>query len=287
VKENPMTYEEAKQKAIAAFVAQGLSPEEAAATVTPADIKNFGWSYTDPTANCDTTVVLSQQQLNDHAAAAMAEAQGNQIITNAISFLLGAAKKVVGAGCLVAVLLLMGGCASTAGKQLASDAQVSLTTYVGQRDDFDAKLIDDKLAKNIATADELHQAAVESHTTVMTVKVPTQVIVKTVAADGTSKEEVKTEMRDAQIPQIDPRVMSALQQEKGRKYAESAGIAAGEYARIAKMNINAANAARSISDLSAYLGEQAKVQMSASQGLEAANSLLDTFLQSKKKASAP
>lgn len=281
-----MTYEEAKQKAIESFVAQGMSREEAAAVVTPQDIRNFGWNYTDPTANCDTTVVLSQQQLNDHAAAAMAEAQGNQIITNAISFLLGAAKKVVGAGCLILALLLVSGCASTAGKQLATDAQLSLTTYVTQRDDFDAKLIDEKLAKNIAIADELHQASVESHTSVTTVKIPTPVLVRTVQPDGTVKEETKTEMRDAQVPQIDPRVMSALQQEKGRKYAEAAGIAAGEYARVAKMNINAANASRSIADLSTYLGEQAKVQMSASQGLEAANSLLDTFLQSKKKASA-
>jgi len=282
-----MTYEEAKEKAIAAFVSQGMSREEASATVTPADIKNFGWTYTDPTVNCDTSVALSQQQLNDHAAAAMAEAQGNQIITNAIGFLLGAAKKIAGAGCLILALLLVSGCASTAGKQLATDAQLSLTTYVTQRDDFDAKLIDEKLAKNIAIADELHQASVESHTTVTTVKVPTPVLVRTVQPDGTVKEETKTEMRDAQIPQIDPRVMSALQQEKGRKYAEAAGIAAGEYARVAKMNINAANAARSIADLSTYLGEQAKVQMSASQGLEAANSLLDTFLQSKKKTLAP
>jgi hypothetical protein len=282
-----MTYEEAKQKAIAAFVAQGIPQAEAAALVTPADIKNFGWTYSDPTANCDTTVVMSQQQLNDHAAAAMAEAQGNQIITNAISFLLGAAKKIGGAGCLLLALLMVNGCASTAGKQLATDAQLSLTTYVTQRDDFDAKLIDEKLAKNIASADELHQVSVESHTTVTTVKVPTPVLVRTVQPDGTVKEETKTELRDAQVPQIDPRVMSALQQEKGRKYAEAAGIAAGEYARVAKMNINAANASRSIQDLSTYLGEQAKVQMSASQGLEAANSLLDTFLQSKKKASAP
>jgi hypothetical protein len=282
-----MTYEEAKGKAIVAFMQQGMSQEEATATVTPADIKNFGWSYSDPTANCDTTVVLSQQQLNDHAAAAMAEAQGNQIITNAISFLLGAAKKVAGAGLLVVTLLLLGGCASTAGKQLATDAQASLTTYVTQRDDFDAKLIDEKAARNITMADELYQASVDSHTTVTTVKVPTPVLVRTVLADGSTKEETKTEMREAQIPQIDPRVMAALQQEKGRKYAEATGIAAGEYARIAKMNINAANAARSIGDLSTYLGEQAKVQMSASQGLEAANSLLDTFLQSKKKATAP
>jgi hypothetical protein len=281
-----MTYEEAKAKAVAAFVAQGIPADQAAALVTPQDIKNFGWTYTDPTANCDTTVVLSQQQLNDHAAAAMAEAQGNQIITNAISFLLGAAKKVMGVGVVLMMVLLLGGCASTAGKQLATDAQLSLTTYVTQRDDFDAKLIDEKLAKNIAVADELHQQSVDSHTTLATVKVPTQVIVKTVAADGSVKEEVKTEMREAQMPQIDPRVMAALQQEKGRKYAEAAGIASGEYARVAKMNINAANASRSINDLSTYLGEQAKVQMSASQGLEAANSLLDTFLKSKKTAQA-
>ena len=108
-----MTYEEAKGRAITAFMQKGIPQDEAAALVTVADIKNFGWTYTDPTVNCDVAVALSQETLKDHAAAGLAEAQGNQIISNAIKFLLGAATKVVGLCVLAAVLLA--GCASDAG----------------------------------------------------------------------------------------------------------------------------------------------------------------------------
>lgn len=283
-----MTYEEAKKKAIEAFVAQGMSAEEAAGVVTAADIKLFGWSPSDPTANCDTSTALTQDALNLHGSAAMQEAKGNQVLTSALSFLIGSAKKAIGAGIgALLVLVLFSGCSSDAGRQLASDANLSLTRYVEQRDGFDKELIDAKAAENIAKADELYQAAVESHTQVVTQKVPVKVLVRTVAADGQVSEKEVTEMRDAQVPTIDPRVMTALQQRKGQMYAEATGIQAGEYARIAKMNINAANAARSIQDLSNYLGEQAKTQMTISDGLTAANGLLDTFLQSKKKATAP
>jgi len=46
-----MNYEEAKQKAIDAFVASGMTPTEAALAVTAADIKLYGWSPSDPTVN--------------------------------------------------------------------------------------------------------------------------------------------------------------------------------------------------------------------------------------------
>ena len=282
-----MNYEEAKQKAIDAFVASGMTPTEAALAVTAADIKLYGWSPSDPTVNCDTTVVLTQETLNLHGSAAMEEAKGNQVLTNALNFLIGAAGKLMkgGAGVLIA-LVLLNGCSSDAGRQLTTDANASLTRYVEQRDGFDKELIDTKAQENIAKANELYEAAVESHTQMVTAKVPVEVLVRTVNADGTTTEKKITEMRDAQIPTIDPRIMTALQTRKGQMYAETTGIQAGEYARIAKMNMNAANAARSISDLSGYLGEQAKNQMSMSDGLTKANELLDMFLASKKKATA-
>jgi hypothetical protein len=284
-----MTYEEAKQKAIDAFVAAGLSVEEATAKVTPQDIKFYGWAPSSPTLDCDTSVAIDQATLNDHRAVAMAEAKSNQVLANSIEFLFKAGTKLLGGGAalLLVSMMLLGGCSSDAGRQVAADAEISLTKYVNQRDNFDAKLIDDKTSKNLEIATQNYEAAVASHTSMITIKEQVPVKVRTVAADGKVTETTEMQTVDRQVPTIDPRIMTALQLEKGKQFAAVTGVAAGEYAQIAQMNINAANAASSIRTLQEYLGEQAKTQMSVSQGLEYANTLLDTFLQSKKKTSAP
>lgn len=285
-----MTYEEAKGAAIAAFMAQGMSQDEAAATVTMQDIKLFGWVPTDPTASVDTSAAIAQADVQAHVAAALQEAKDNQILTNAIKFLSDLAMKAISSGILplflVLVLLLPAGCSSVAGQKLVDDANVSLTKYVTEKNQFATALIEEKKNTNLATADELFQDAVASHTQTVTVKVATPVIVKTVAADGKVTETQTTEMRDAQVPQIDPRVMAALQAQKGKAYAATLGVASAEYARSAQIDINAANAAQSIGALGQYLGIQAQNQVTMSQILDTANSILAQFLASKQATSS-
>jgi len=83
---------------------------------------------------------------------------------------------------------------------------------------------------------------------------------------------------------IDPRILNAKLVEKANQYEAANAISKVEYARMAAINQNAANALAAILGLKDYFVTQAQLQLSVTQMLDTSSAILDQFLKPKTAA---
>ncbi|MBI5618180.1 MAG: hypothetical protein HY943_17995, partial [Gammaproteobacteria bacterium] len=250
--------------------------------LTPEVIKQFGHTFTDPTAGVNPREpALSLEQRKEHLALLEAEAKANQWP----AYILTTIKRLAVFALLALCLCAAPGCSS---QKAAETVELMQKSAVQMDEDYTSlidPLIENMRQRDIDYADKLYADAVRSVTKRVKTTQQVPILVRTVDAEGKAKETTEYKTVDAETEVVNPATLQALMNQKLQHYAQIEQTVKQIRAKMAKIARNRANIEALADGLRRYFNQKADLYEATNQATDLALQYIDRFL-GKKPAEA-
>ncbi|MCW8129621.1 MAG: hypothetical protein KIS92_04475 [Planctomycetota bacterium] len=270
------TYEQARKEALDAGIPESdLKPEV---------IAQFGHDFADPSAGfTPNEPKLSSEQLKQHLAFLDAEGKANRMPVQIFNVVKKIAATV--APLLLALMFLVAsGCSSQRASETAGEISAAAQQLDQDHTALEETLIAELRDRDLKQADKLYEDAVKSVTRTVKTTQQTPIKVRTVAADGTTKETTEYQTVEVDTPVVNPDTLKALMNKKLEHYAQIEANVKSIRGKMATISRNRANIEALTDGLRKYFNERADAYEAANDATDLALQYLDKFVNKKPRA---